>query len=98
MEFFFDFFVFPARSEETLRFMELCPRGKMEGCECGDGKFVNVPFDFRTLYSQCRPTKVSELSSGTKFPLPVQEDMRSNLGWSHMSQFLGCFLANQLQY
>ena len=49
-----------ARTEETLRLMELCPRGKMAGCECADGQFQTVPFELKTFFSQCRPIKVSE--------------------------------------
>ena len=37
----------------------LCPRGKMSRCLCHDNKVVRFPFDPTTLFSVCRPKRVS---------------------------------------
>ena len=39
--------------------LDTCPVGEMNRCLCHDNKKVTFPFDYRTLFLDCRPKRVS---------------------------------------
>ena len=54
----------------------LCERDQINRCLCHDKEVAEFPFDLRTFYFDCRPTKVSEIhiiNLKSLFPPSVSE-------------------------
>ena len=45
----------------------LCERNEINRCLCHDKEVAEFPFDLRTFYFDCRPTKVS-VRKGKTYP------------------------------
>ena len=41
----------------------LCERNEINRCLCHDKEIAEFPFDLRTFYFECRPTKVSAMAN-----------------------------------
>ena len=63
------------RPAEMRKVQGLCPRNEIDRCLCHDKKVANFPFDLRTFYFECRPTKVREppyeSRPGLPYPSPL---------------------------
>ena len=58
-----------------IALLDLCPRNMMSRCLCHDNTVAKFPFDFSTIWSECRPKKVSDV------------DMMSRaLGFAHFQE------------
>ena len=82
-----------------------CIEDEIRRCQTNhkDGLTLKIKLENVLLFrDKCQPKqpKLAQMQnpggSGTKFPAPVQEVMRSNPGWELLC--LGYFLSNQLQY
>ena len=51
------------RPAEMQKVQGLCPRNEIDRCLCHDKEVAKFPFDLRTFYFECRPTKVRQTLS-----------------------------------
>ena len=48
------------RPDAMKAVLDVCPTGEMNRCLCHDNKKVTFPFDYQTLFLDCRPKRVRE--------------------------------------
>ena len=46
------------RPDAMKAVLDICPPGEMNRCLCHDNSKVEFPFDYRTLFLDCRPKRV----------------------------------------
>ena len=86
---------FDARPAEMQKVQGLCERDEINRCLCHDKEVAEFPFDLRTFYFDCRPTKVRT----QEFTRRISRDMfRKDIVFSHatlMSSYKKLFLPVQ---